>query len=92
MQTETAALPTKPPAHRSVQSGDLDVRKIRRLIRDPHFPITQARFAQRFGFSVAAVRDWEQGRRKPDAAARTLLLVIAHNAGAVEAALKALAG
>jgi putative transcriptional regulator len=51
--------------------------------------VTQAAFAGRFGFSAAAVRDWEQGRRKPDAAARVLLLVIAHNPTAVDAAIQA---
>lgn len=51
--------------------------------------ITQAAFAARFGFSAAAVRDCEQGRRKPDAAARVLLLVIAQNPAAVDAAMQA---
>jgi putative transcriptional regulator len=35
------------------------------------------------------VRDWEQGRRNPDRAARTLLLVIDRNPKAVERALSA---
>ena len=35
------------------------------------------------------MRDWEQRRRKPDAAARVLLLVIAHNPAAVDAAIRA---
>jgi putative transcriptional regulator len=51
--------------------------------------LSQTRFAQRFGFSAAAVRDWEQNRRVPDAAARTLLLVIEHDPVAVEKALEA---
>ena len=38
--------------------------------------LTQEAFAQRFGFKVSAVRDWEQGRKQPEAATRTLLLVI----------------
>ena len=33
-------------------------------------------FARRFGFSVAAVRDWEQQRRRPEKAARILLRMI----------------
>ncbi len=51
--------------------------------------LTQAAFARRFGFTAAAVRDWEQGRRQPEQAARVLLLVIAHNPDAVTEALAA---
>ena len=49
--------------------------------------LSQDAFAMRFGFSAAAVRDWEQGRRQPEQAARTLLLIIARNPSAVEEAL-----
>ena len=51
--------------------------------------LTQEAFARRFGFTAAAVRDWEQGRRQPEQAARVLLLVIAHNPDAVTEALAA---
>lgn len=51
--------------------------------------LSQDRFAKRFGFSAASVRDWEQGRRRPDAAARTLLIVIDREPQAVERALRA---
>lgn len=51
--------------------------------------LTQEAFAHRFGFTVAAVRDWEQGRRQPEQAARVLLRVIDHNPDAVSAALAA---
>lgn len=37
---------------------------------------TQQGFARTYGFSVAAVRDWEQGRRQPERAARILLAMI----------------
>jgi putative transcriptional regulator len=49
--------------------------------------LSQARFAHRFGLSPAAIRDWEQKRRNPDAAARTLLIVIDKELAAVERAL-----
>ena len=49
--------------------------------------LSQERFARRFGFSPAAVRDWEQKRRRPEAAARTLLIVIDREMEAVERAL-----
>lgn len=38
--------------------------------------LTQQAFADTFGFTVGAVRDWEQGRKRPDRAARVLLAVI----------------
>ena len=50
--------------------------------------LSQDRFAKRFGFSAAAVRVWEQRRRWPDAAARTLLIVIDREPQAVERALR----
>lgn len=49
--------------------------------------LTQTAFAARYGFSAAAVRDWEQNRRRPDASARTLLRVIDKEPEAVERAL-----
>jgi putative transcriptional regulator len=51
--------------------------------------LSHPRFARRFGFTVAAVRDWEQGRRQPEAAARVLLLVIARRPDVVDDALAA---
>lgn len=62
----------------------IDVREIRRRLG-----VTQAKFAARFGFSLAAVRDWEQGRRKPEKAARVLLTIIAKEPKAVDRALRA---
>jgi putative transcriptional regulator len=49
--------------------------------------LTQEAFAARFGFSAGAVRDWEQGRRRPEASARILLTVIDKEPEAVERAL-----
>jgi putative transcriptional regulator len=37
--------------------------------------LTQAEFAQLLDVSVDAIRDWEQGRRSPRGAARTLLRI-----------------
>jgi putative transcriptional regulator len=39
--------------------------------------LSQARFAQLLGVSVRTLQDWEQGRRAPSGAARTLLMVAA---------------
>ena len=50
--------------------------------------LSQVAFAHRYGFSPDAVRDWEQGRRRPEQAARTLLLVIDSDPDAVERVLE----
>jgi putative transcriptional regulator len=60
----------------------VDVKAIRTRLN-----LSQDAFAHRFGFSVAAVRDWEQHRRQPEKAARILLLVIANDPEAVNRAL-----
>jgi putative transcriptional regulator len=39
--------------------------------------LSQARFAQLLGVSVRTLQDWEQGRRAPSGAARTLLMIAA---------------
>jgi putative transcriptional regulator len=58
-----------------------------REIRD-QLHMTQEQFSAEFGLPIGTVRDWEQGLKQPDSAARTLLRVIAHNPEAVIAALK----
>lgn len=50
--------------------------------------LTQAGFANTLHISTATVRDWEQGRRAPEGAARTLLGMVDADP---EAALKLLA-
>ncbi len=60
----------------------VDVRAIRTRLH-----LSQSRFADSFGLSVDAVRHWESGRRSPEAPARALLLVIAHDADLVMRAL-----
>jgi putative transcriptional regulator len=41
--------------------------------------LSQARFAVLLGVSVRTLQDWEQGRRSPSGAARTLLMVADRN-------------
>jgi putative transcriptional regulator len=54
--------------------------------------MTQEEFAMAYGFSVHAVRNWEQGRRRPDRSARILLEVIHRNPDVVEDALQRMQG
>ena len=61
-----------------------DLAALRRRLR-----LSQGAFAALFGIPLATIKDWEQGRRSPDAPARAYLRVIARNPGAVRKALEA---
>lgn len=54
-----------------------------RKVRE-HTGLSQEAFALRYGLDVSTLRNWEQERSEPDAAARTLLWTIARNPSAVE--------
>jgi putative transcriptional regulator len=49
--------------------------------------LTQEEFASTFGVSTATVKNWEQGRRTPNGAAKVLLNVIQIEPEAVKRAL-----
>lgn len=64
--------PDKPQPARVVNSsGRVDVRAVRRARG-----MTQQAFADTFGFTIGALRDWEQGRKLPERSSRILLEVI----------------
>jgi putative transcriptional regulator len=67
----------------TVQVPMIDVRATRRRLG-----LSQAAFAAKFGFQPATLRNWEQGRTRPDGPARVLLTVIARYPEAVEDALR----
>ena len=50
--------------------------------------LSQEEFAARFHIPLGTLRDWEQGRKDPDTAARGYLRVIGHNPKAVTEALR----
>ena len=60
-----------------------DVRAVRRKLG-----LSQSEFAAKFGFQPATLKNWEQGRTRPDGPARVLLAVIARHPDAVEDALR----
>lgn len=59
------------------------VRVIRRALG-----LSQEEFAARFHIPLGTLRDWEQGRKDPDTAARAYLRVIGRNPAAVVEALR----
>jgi putative transcriptional regulator len=67
-----------------VQLPEIDVKEVR--IR---MGLSQAQFATRFGFPPATLRNWEQGRSRPDAPTRVLLAVLAKHPDAVDDVLRA---
>ena len=60
----------------------LDVKQIREKLHK-----TQQEFALMIGISVATLRNWEQGRRKPEGPAMVLLKIAQTNPEAINQAL-----
>jgi DNA-binding XRE family transcriptional regulator len=60
----------------------VDVARLRKRMR-----MTQKQFCRRFAFTLATLRHWERGDRKPSGTALVLLNVVRHNPRAVVAAL-----
>jgi putative transcriptional regulator len=61
----------------------IDTRSIRKTLK-----LTQQQFATHYHIPVATLRDWEQGRRMPDAPARALIAAIREEPEVVRRALK----
>ena len=60
-----------------------DVRAIRRKLR-----MSQTEFAERYRIPLPTLKNWEQGRRQPDAPASAYLHVIARRPREISEALK----
>jgi putative transcriptional regulator len=71
-----------PATYRVYVPADVDVAGIRKKLG-----LSQAKFASRFGIAPGTLRDWEQRRKRPEGAARILLLVIDREPDAVRRAL-----
>lgn len=63
--------------------GPADIKAIREKLNR-----SQTEFAGMIGVSVATLRNWEQGRRRPEGPARALLKVAEHDPMAVAEALR----
>lgn len=63
---------------RAFSFEELDVRRL----REKH-GLSQPKFAALMGISVGTLRNWEQGRRRPEGSARVLLRVVERHPEAV---------
>jgi putative transcriptional regulator len=80
---EIAEGTVKPAAvHHFALPLNVDVRAVR-----AETGLSRTAFARRFALDPRALQDWEQGRRRPDRAARAYLTVIARHPEAVVEAL-----
>lgn len=70
------------PARVYSAPADVDVKAIR-----AREGLSQDAFAAKYGFALSTLRQWEQGRRRPEASARILLKVIERSPEAVQEAL-----
>lgn len=59
---------------RSFEFPETEVRALRE-----QFGLSQDKFAHLLGISVGTLRNWEQGRRKPEGPARVLLRVVSRH-------------
>lgn len=66
----------------TISVENVDIKAIRQRMG-----LSQAMFAEQFGFSVSTLRNWEQGKRRPDPAVRAYLRVIEKAPDTVRAAL-----
>ena len=73
-----AILQGEMPPSRKFTVDTVDVKHIRE-----QFQLSQAQFASMLGISIGTLRNWEQGRRNPEGAARVLLQVAARHPEAI---------
>jgi DNA-binding XRE family transcriptional regulator len=98
MRGETVAVEVPMVEDAAAFEGELARNGVRAERRDPpeavdvkavreRLGLSQDEFAVRFGLDAASLRNWEQGRTRPDRAVRALLKVIEREPEAVERAL-----
>lgn len=71
-----------PSTYRVHIPAEIDTRAIRTKLK-----LTQKQFSERYHIPLATLRDWEQGRRVPDAPARALIKAIREEPVVVRRAL-----
>lgn len=73
-----AILQGRRTASREFHVEEPDVRAVRK-----RYGLSQTKFAALMGISVGTLRNWEQGRRRPEGSARVLLRVVDRHPDAV---------
>lgn len=88
-EAEAAALadPDNPPLTREELNRLRPIPDLKLIRKTLH--MTQEQFSESFRLPLGTVRDWEQGAKQPDTAARVLLQVISKDPEAVLHALEA---
>jgi putative transcriptional regulator len=71
-------------ASRRFEFKPIDIKRVRRKLG-----MSQSEFAMIMGVPLPTLRNWEQGRRKPEGPARALLKVVSKDPEAVIKALSA---
>jgi putative transcriptional regulator len=79
---EIAAGKADPATYKIHVPAEIDVAAMRRKMG-----LSQSEFSQRYGFPLASLKDWEQGRNNPTGPVRAYLKVIEREPKAVERAL-----
>jgi putative transcriptional regulator len=74
---EFAKSNTRAKVHK-IEVPDIDVGELRKRLK-----LTQQEFAEIFAVPLGTVRNWEQGRRKPEGPAKVLLNIIKKQPDAV---------
>lgn len=82
MKQATAISKGEMPPSRVFVFSPINVKEVREKTNK-----NQEEFANMIGVKVGTLRNWEQGRRKPDGAALTLLKIVAANPKYVEQVL-----
>lgn len=77
------------PDNLPLTDDELDTAVFARFVRQTRekLSLTQPQFAERFRVNIGRLRDWEQGRFRPDSVAVAYVKVIARETKAVERAL-----
>jgi putative transcriptional regulator len=81
-ERHAAGLQADAPSRIVYVDDPLDVREIRTSLG-----LTQREFAEKYGFSVSSVQNWEQGRRRPTGVFHNFLKLISAMPAAVERVL-----
>ena len=82
-----AAAAEEPPYTPAMEESIRVIHAVRRARKSSS--LSQAKFAERYGFNTRTLQDWEQGRSTPDSATQNYLRLIENDPGGVTKVLAA---